>query len=118
MGGSDKTGPAVQDIRHTPLMPAEGTTLEEVLETFRDGYEIRGFHFVVLGGSREEHKQQLETLLEQGALQPGAMMYSDGPGRGDSRTEEYLEFLQKSGGHFEHQVHEVSSSHGAQVAVD
>lgn len=97
------------DIRHTPLMPSEDTVLEEVLESLHDGYELKGFDVVVLGGSRADHRQDLETLLESGALRPGAILHSDGPARGDEGTEKYIEFLQGSGGRLDYEVHEITA---------
>jgi len=105
--GGTAYGPVEVDIRHTPLMPAEETTLAEVLETLMDGYELKGFDVVVLGGDRKKQQSQLETLLEQGALRSGAIVHGDGPPRGDASTEKYLEFLQGSGGHFDYEVHDV-----------
>lgn len=105
------------EVRHTPLIPAEDTTLPEVLETLRDGYELGKFHIVFLGGDRAQQRSQLETLLEQGALRTGAVIHGEGPGRGDSGTEGYIEFLEHSGGRFDYEVHDTGPDRVAVVST-
>mmetsp|Transcript_48418 Transcript_48418/g.87646 ORF Transcript_48418/g.87646 Transcript_48418/m.87646 type:complete len:390 (+) Transcript_48418:58-1227(+) len=105
------------DVRHTPLIPGDGTTFSEVLESLRDGYELDKFHLVFLGGDRVRQQSQVETLLEQGALRAGSVIHGEGPGREDVGTEGYLEFLERSGGRFDYEVHDTGTNRVAIVST-
>lgn len=98
-------------VQHTPLMPGDDTTLAEVLETLRDGYDLGQFDVAFLTGRRDRAAQQgeLAALLNSGALRdPGAIVLAFGPGTNDAGTQQYLNFLNQHGrGRFGTQVRNV-----------
>lgn len=96
-------------VRHLPLLPAEDTSLAEVLDSLRDGYELGPFDLVLLEGrDRKKHIAQLQTLVEKNGLRSGAVVHAEGPGRGDAGTEKFLEILESSDGpgRFDYEIHD------------
>jgi len=106
-------------VRHLPLLPAEDTTFDELLDALGDdGYELSPFDLVLLEGrDRKVHLLQIETLVRKGALRVGAVVHAEGPGRGDATTDRYLELLRGGRGRFDFEVHDVWPGFAAIIAV-
>lgn len=105
-------------VRHLPLMPGEGTEFGDLLETLQDGYGFAAFDFVLLESSdRAKHVEQLDTLLQRGALRQGAVVHAEGPDESHKETQEYLTYLQKSNrASFDRKLHDVGDGASAVVA--
>jgi len=121
--GEDSPKDAFEVVGHLPLMPAEDTTLEEVLESLREGYEFSSFDLVLLEDGpdgRLGQQHQLTTLLATGALGEGAVVHAEGAGLGDIETTGYLELLKQGvagGQRFHSEVHDLGDGGAAVVSI-
>jgi len=114
-------GELFERVRYTPLVMGEETTLDEVLETLRDGYELPAFDVVLLeGGPRGRQREQLDALIRASALREGTVVHAEGPADGEEGAGKLVESLQnRSSGapRFDARVHEAGPGRAAVVAT-
>lgn len=95
-------------VRYTPLLPGEGTTFEEILDTLKEGGDLGHFDIVLLESrDRARQMQQIENLVERNALPVGARIHAVGPPDDTEETTWYMDALGQGGSHgrFEHASH-------------
>lgn len=123
-----------KQVRHTPLLPAPETPLNQTLQSLKEGYDFHRFDMVILPGNegkpgmasttvpgqltgRELQKRQLEAVLNAGLLQPGAVVHAEGPAATDPSTERFLQSLNTSKTEFTAKVHALPNSKAAVVST-
>lgn len=115
-------GASGSKVRHTPLLPSDDLSLEDLLDTVTssDGHGVGGAGFDVVllgGGSRAEQMRRVETLVERKALRLGSLVHAAAAAE-DPEAQWYLDTLHRGvgGGRFEHEVHDVDRGVSAVVS--